>query len=125
MLLPNFPAETKVLDVYEPLINLTDAINWDVVDIGAATENFVSRLKDAVANADSNAIADLCLDDQCHWKDTIALTAHIRAFKGSRTIGDVLKELAARRGVGEISTVPGSASLQAIGNHVVSSVPKR
>ncbi|KAH8646369.1 hypothetical protein BGZ60DRAFT_465011 [Tricladium varicosporioides] len=109
---PDFPPRANLLkDIYQPLPKVSVTIDLDTFDTASAAERVVRDFAAALEKGDKNDIADLFVTDQSYWRDTIAITAHLRTFKSSHVITSVLTELNERRHINQIAIVPGTAQI--------------
>ncbi|CZR63123.1 related to flavoprotein involved in K+ transport [Phialocephala subalpina] len=114
MELPDFPPKADLLtEIYQPLPKLTATVDWDALDASTTAEQVVRGFSTALEGADKNALADHFLADQSYWRDTLAITSHLRTFKGRDVIELVLTEQNRQRRIHGIAITPGSAQIVA------------
>ncbi|KAF9878859.1 flavin-containing monooxygenase [Colletotrichum karsti] len=103
---PEYPPKVDIpTQIYEPLPDTSSLCNWDNVDATQVGSEVVSDLSEGLTKGSHQSVARLFADNAAeggfsHWKDTLALTAHLRSFKGSKAIASALVELSQLRGIG-------------------------
>lgn len=121
MELPDFPPKADLLtEIYQPLPNLTAVIDWDALDVAATAEGVVTGFSTVLESTDKNALGNVFLAHQAYWRDTLAVTSHMRTFKDREVIAAILIELKNKRLIHSISIVPASAQIGAASNTLVS-----
>ncbi|RYP51130.1 hypothetical protein DL768_003477 [Monosporascus sp. mg162] len=99
-----FPSKVNFqTKVYRPLPHTVGLMDWEKVDAEAAAHEVLGQLSVALDGADPLAVASLFRAAGCHWRDTLALTAHLRTFNGHGAVTSTLGELHQKRGIHEIS----------------------
>lgn len=95
MELPDYPPKVDIkTEIYETLPETTKILTcWDTFDAPKAARDVVAELSAALQQKDYQAVRGLFAVQSSHWKDTLALTAHLRSFKGRDTIASALSEL--------------------------------
>ncbi|KAF4629510.1 hypothetical protein G7Y89_g8635 [Cudoniella acicularis] len=112
MELTDFPPKFDLLtEIYQPLPKLTAIVDWDALDASTTAEQVVKGFSTALESADKNAFADIFLAHQSYWRDTLAITSHLRTFKDCDVIAPVLTELNRERRINGIAIIPGSAQI--------------
>ncbi|KAH6695149.1 hypothetical protein F5X68DRAFT_243654 [Plectosphaerella plurivora] len=102
MTFPDFPPQVDPRkDIYKPLPLTADVVDWKTID---ATDISTRVLRDIaeILSQDKNDSGDLEVlfrKEGSFWRDTLALTAHIRTFSGPSIIGGTLRQLGDARGV--------------------------
>lgn len=122
MELPDFPPRADLLnDIYQSLPKVTAAVDWDALDAESTAVRVVEEFATALSNADKHGMAELFVNDRSYWRDTVAITAHLRTFKSPHTIASVLTELNRQRHISEVSIIPGTAQIVKASDTLVSS----
>jgi hypothetical protein len=88
--------------IYKPLPETAKLVEWDKVDARTIANETLGQLSIALDAADSKILERLFRTPACHWKDTLALTAHLRTLNGSSVVASALKELHQERGIHDI-----------------------
>lgn len=120
-----FPDEPPRVDprqeIYKPLPKTFDVLDWTVVDAQAVASAVFERLSAVITGEDVNVaqVEELFHADTCHWRDTLALTAHLRTFTGSSVIAKTLVHLAEARGAEGFALSQGSAMVVSPNAHSV------
>lgn len=102
---PEYPPKVDIpTQIYEPIPEDLSFCSWESVPAIEVASRVVSQLSEALRDERQQTIAGLFTNKATdgrasHWKDTLALTAHLRSFKGNRTIAAALVELGRARGV--------------------------
>ncbi|KAI8168841.1 hypothetical protein KHU50_006120 [Colletotrichum sp. SAR 10_65] len=92
---PEFPPKVDIRgQIYDVLPN-TSSTDWAGVDAGKVGLSVVSELSESLRRRHQPSVAKLFTGNAtgAHWKDTLALTAHLRTFNGSKTVAAALVEL--------------------------------
>jgi hypothetical protein len=122
MELPDFPPKVDIQSkIYHPLPRLTASIDWNALDALATAEQVLREFSTALESAEKRALAGIFLSDQTYWRDTAAMTFHLRTFKGREVIVPALIELNSQRRVSEINITPRSAKTVVASETLVSS----
>ena len=121
--LSDFPPRADLLtEIYHPLPKLTVYVDWKALDSYVTAEQAVNAFATALETTDTNALTDIFLAHQSFWRDTVALTSHLRTFKNRQVIVSVLAELNNRRRINEITPIPGTAQVVVASETLVSSL---
>jgi hypothetical protein len=88
--------------IYKPLPETAKLAEWDKVDASIIANRILYQLSIALDASDSKTLAGLLRTTACHWRDTLALTAHLRTFNGHNVVASALKLLHQERGIHEI-----------------------
>lgn len=108
--LPDFPPKVDIAtEIYQPLPELTVDVDWDILDASTTAEQVLTAFSTAL-DADNNAFSELFLP-QSYWRDTLALTSHLRTFKDCERITNVFKKVNKEHRIHGIAIVPGSAQI--------------
>ena len=119
---PDFPSKADLLtEIYQPLPKLTAVIDWETLDSSVATEQVLRSFAKALETADTNALGDVFLTCQSFWRDTLAVTSHLRTFKSREVIASVLTSLNNKRRIHGIALIPGTAQVVVVSETLVSS----
>ena len=119
---PDFPSKADLLtEIYQPLPKLTAVIDWDTLDSSVAAEQVLRSFAKALETADTNALRDVFLICKSFWRDTLAVTSHLRTFKSREVIASVLTSLNHKRRIHEIALIPGTAQVVVVSETLVSS----
>lgn len=92
---PEFPPKADIRgQIYDVLPN-TSSTDWAGVDASKVGLSVVSELSEVLQTRHQPSVAKLFTGNAtgAHWKDTLALTAHLRTFNGSKTVAAALVEL--------------------------------
>lgn len=123
MELPDFPPKADLLtEIYQPLPKLTASVDWNVLDASTTAEQVVRGFSTALEGADTKAFADHFLAHQSYWRDTLAITSHLRTFKDRDVIALVLTEQNRQRHIHGITITPGSTQIVVASGTLVSSI---
>jgi hypothetical protein len=121
--LTDFPARADLLtEIYHPLPKLTVDIDWEALNSYVETQQAVKSFATALENTDTKALVDIFLTCQSFWRDTVALTSHLRTFKDRQVIVSALIELNNRRRINKITPIPGTARVVVMSETLVSSL---
>ncbi|KAL3496535.1 monooxygenase [Aspergillus germanicus] len=91
-------------------LNLIDPSSMAGDEATIQARDVLAKLNTALAAGDANALQDCFYTEQSYWKDQLALTWHLRTFRGAGTIAAGLVEMARLRGVeGEGFEIDGAA----------------
>ncbi|TDZ67839.1 hypothetical protein CTRI78_v002615 [Colletotrichum trifolii] len=99
MTFPECPPRADVKEqVYAPLPKGFPHCDWTNVQASMVGLNAVREVSEALQKRSHQGLARLFSGDvigetTSYWRDTLALTAHLRTFKGNRTIASALLEL--------------------------------
>lgn len=102
MQLPDFPPRFDARrDIYKPLPSTGHLVDWETVDATDVSSQLLDQLAATLSQEGSNnkALESLFRRDGSFWRDTLALTAHIRTFSGPVTIATMLRRLGDARGI--------------------------
>ncbi|KAF6829908.1 flavin-containing monooxygenase [Colletotrichum musicola] len=134
---PDYPPKADIpTQIYEPLPEDLSSCSWESVPAAEVASRIVSQVSEALREGRQQAVAGLftskATDGRAsHWKDTLALTAHLRSFKGNRTIAAALVDLCRARGVealafdaAQVITATETLSWVDCGFHFSTSLPK-
>ena len=120
--LADFPPRADILtEIYQPLPKLTAVIDWETLDSSATAEKAVRSFATALETADTNALGDVFLTRQSFWRDTVAITSHLRTFEGREVIASVLTELNNQRRISEITLISGTPQVAVVSDTLVGS----
>ena len=120
--LRDFPPRADLLtEIYTPLPQVTASINWEAIDVDATCKQALESLSTALEQVDEDALNNIFLSHGSYWRDTIALTSHLRTFKDCNRIVPALAELSSRRRISSISIVPASGIIATASISLVSS----
>ncbi|KAM0272571.1 hypothetical protein ACHAQH_008657 [Verticillium albo-atrum] len=111
---PEYPPRVDLRrDVYQKLPKTSALINWDALDPLAIALPVIENLASALCDPDAQRhnAANLFRAQQCYWRDTLALTAHLRTFSGSIAIVTTLIELSQARRIESLDVMPDSAQV--------------
>ncbi|KAF5022537.1 hypothetical protein F66182_5439 [Fusarium sp. NRRL 66182] len=100
---PEFPPRTDFSKVYRPLPDTASLVDWDKVNAESVAQDVLLQLSTALDSNDLRAIERLLRADGCHWKDSLALTAHLRTFNDRHAVAPALWELNQKRGIHEMT----------------------
>jgi hypothetical protein len=90
MELPDFPPKVDLAnEVYQPLPKLTVAVNWDTIDAADTAERMLRGLSTALEN-NGLGLEHHFRTDGSYWRDTLAITSHLRTFKNPGVIAIAL-----------------------------------
>lgn len=119
--LADFPPKVDLLTkVYQPLPKLIADVDWDAVDASAKAEQVLRSFSKTLDRADANALGDIFLARQSYWRDTLAITSHLRTFKDCNIIATVLTEVNSQRGINGIVIIPRTAQIGVASETLVS-----
>ncbi|TDZ15099.1 putative indole-3-pyruvate monooxygenase YUCCA10 [Colletotrichum orbiculare MAFF 240422] len=99
MTFPECPLRADVKEqIYAPLPKGFPHCDWTNVQASMVGLNAVREVSEALQKQSHQGLARLFSGDvigetTSYWKDTLALTAHLRTFRGNRTIASALLEL--------------------------------
>ncbi|KAK1996531.1 FAD/NAD(P)-binding domain-containing protein [Colletotrichum falcatum] len=101
---PDYPPKVDIqTQIYSQLPATAAALpNWDDVDAAEVSRGVVADLCAALQQRRHRDVENLFASPSAHWKDTLALTAHLRTFNGGQTIASALVELHGQRRVGAL-----------------------
>ena len=120
--LADYPPRADLLtEIYQPLPKVTATVDWNSLDVATTAEQAIREISIALQSTDRGDFIDLFLANQSFWRDTLAITSHLRTFKGPDVIVTVLRELNTQRGIDAIAIVPGSAQVVVASETLVSS----
>jgi hypothetical protein len=120
--LADFPPKVDLLTkVYQPLPKLTAVVDWDALDASATAEEVLRSFSKALDRADKIGLGDILLARQSYWRDTLAITSHLRTFKDRNIIATVLTELNRQRRINGIAIIPRTAQTVVASETLVSS----
>ena len=88
--------------IYKPLPKTAKLVEWDKVDASVISNKILGQLSVALDAIDSKTLSGLFRTAACHWRDTLALTAHLRTFNGHDVVASALKGLHQERGIHEM-----------------------
>jgi hypothetical protein len=121
--LSDFPPRADLLtEIYHPLPKLTVYVDWEALDSHVTAEQAVKTFATALETTNTNSLTETFLTYQSFWRDTVALTSHLRTFKNRQVIVAVLTELNNRRRINEITPIPGTAQVVVVSETLVSSL---
>lgn len=80
----------------------------------------LDKLSAALTADDTRAVENCFLDSRSYWKDQLALTYHLRTFKGAGMIAEALVETKRLRGISGGIKLKGDAKFIAITPSLVS-----
>lgn len=106
-------------EIYRPLpvVSLpVDASSPDPSDICAEV---LQALFEGLSEGNVNKVKNCFYDEQCYWRDQLALTYHFRTFKDKECISKALVERAAISKPGSVAVAPGTARLTSAGPTLV------
>ncbi|KAF4886350.1 putative indole-3-pyruvate monooxygenase YUCCA3 [Colletotrichum fructicola] len=92
---PEFPPKVDIRgQIYDVLPN-TSSTDWADVDASKVGLSVVTELSEGLQRRHQPSVAKLFTGNTTgvHWKDTLALTAHLRTFNGGKTVAAALVEL--------------------------------
>lgn len=122
--LADFPPKADLLtEIYQPLPKLTAVVDWEALDASAAAEQGVKSFSTALERVDTKALVDEFLTGQSYWRDTLAITSHLRTFNNRSVIVTALNELNSQRRISEIAIIPGSTQVTVVSETLVGSLP--
>ncbi|GKT56690.1 flavin-containing monooxygenase [Colletotrichum tofieldiae] len=103
MELPDYPPKVDIkTQIYDTLpVTATALSNWEDFDPNETSRSVVAGLSAALQQRHHPDVESFFAVPSAHWKDTLALTAHLRTFKGGNRIATALLELHNQRKVGE------------------------
>ncbi|KUJ18522.1 FAD/NAD(P)-binding domain-containing protein [Mollisia scopiformis] len=108
---PDFPPKVDILsEIYQPLPEVIDNVDWGGLDASKSTQQVIRDLSSALEQG-STPLANLFLSHGSYWKDTLAITSHLRTFKEREVIALALREQNQHRRIYEITITPGSAQV--------------
>ncbi|KAJ0335740.1 hypothetical protein COL922a_008812 [Colletotrichum nupharicola] len=96
---PECPPKVDIRgQIYDVLPN-TSSTDWANVDASKVGLSVVSELSEGLQRRHQPSVAKLFTGNAtgAHWKDTLALTAHLRTFNGGKTVAAALLELSHMR----------------------------
>ncbi|OHE93551.1 hypothetical protein CORC01_11148 [Colletotrichum orchidophilum] len=95
MELPDNPPKVDIrTQIYETLRNTAELLDdWDAINANEAASGVVLGLSKALQQRHHHAVEGFFARHSSHWKDTLALTAHLRSFKSKGVIASALLEL--------------------------------
>ncbi|KAK2033570.1 FAD/NAD(P)-binding domain-containing protein [Colletotrichum zoysiae] len=104
MELPDYPPKVDIkTQIYEqPPATVAALSNWDDLDANEVSRSVVAELSAALQQRRHRDVETLFATPSAHWKDTLALTAHLRTFKGRKAIASALLELHDQRNIGAL-----------------------
>lgn len=107
--LVEFPHKVDLVkDLYQPF-PIISRLPTDASDKASdLVENILVELGCAMEKNDVSQLSSLFFTDQAYWRDTLALTYHLRTFKNRDAIASALLELAPKREVYSIQMIPDS-----------------
>ncbi|GKT44733.1 uncharacterized protein ColSpa_04914 [Colletotrichum spaethianum] len=99
---PDYPPKVDIkAQIYEALpVTATALSSWDDFDANNVSGNVVKGLSAALQRKHYQEVESFFAVPSAHWRDTLALTAHLRTFKGRERIASALLELHNERKVG-------------------------
>lgn len=102
MELPEYPPKVDIkTQIYEPLPKTAKALSsWETLDASEIGRNLVAGLSTALRHGNRLDVETFFAIPSAHWRDTLALTAHLRTFSGRERISSTLLELCIQRGAG-------------------------
>ncbi|CRK23763.1 hypothetical protein BN1708_013796 [Verticillium longisporum] len=100
-------------DIYQKLPKTDNIIDWKTINPLEAALPVIESLSSFVCGVDIKQldIVDLFWARQCYWRDTLALTAHLRTFSGPKEITATLSYLSRAREIGSLVVLPESAQV--------------
>jgi hypothetical protein len=118
--LVEFPHKVDLVeDLYRPF-PITSHLPTDASDKASdLIENVLVKLGCAMEKCDVSELSSLFFTDQAYWRDTLALTYHLRTFKNRDAIASALLELAPKREVCRIQVLPDSPAFICVGPTLV------
>ncbi|KAK2055329.1 FAD/NAD(P)-binding domain-containing protein [Colletotrichum caudatum] len=104
MELPDYPPRVDIeTQIYEqPPATVAALSNWDDLDANEVARGVVAELSAALQQRRHRDVEGLFAAPSAHWRDTLALTAHLRTFKGGKAIASALLELRDQRDIGAL-----------------------
>ncbi|KAH9203185.1 hypothetical protein DL95DRAFT_350116 [Leptodontidium sp. 2 PMI_412] len=107
-----FPHKVDLVeDLYRPF-PIISRLPTDASDKASdLIENILVKLGCAMEKCDVSELSSLFFTDQAYWRDTLALTYHLRTFKNRDAIASALLELGPKREVCSIQILPDSPAL--------------
>lgn len=119
--LPDFPVKANLLtEIYQPLPIVNVVVDWDSFDAPATAEKVVKLFSTALGKRDTNALRTIFITGRSYWRDTLAITSHLRTFKDSAVIAPILTELSSERRISEIGIISGSEQVVSVSETLVS-----
>lgn len=109
-------------DVYRPLPQTSHLVDWDSVDAERTAGHVLKGLTRGLDENSLSTLEAMFREEGCHWRDTLALTAHLRTFCGKERIASVLADLSRQRGIGGVELASGSAQIVLAHGHTVSQI---
>ncbi|OBR06352.1 Flavin-containing monooxygenase [Colletotrichum higginsianum IMI 349063] len=102
MELPEYPPKVDIkTQIYEPLPKTAKALSsWETLDASEIGINLLAGLSTALQHGNRLDVETFFAIPSAHWRDTLALTAHLRTFSGRERISSALLELCIQRGAG-------------------------
>jgi hypothetical protein len=88
--------------IYKPLPETGRLVEWDKVDASIIANKLLHQLVVALDAPGFETLAGLFRTTACHWRDTLALTAHLRTFNSHNVVASALKGLHDYRGIHEV-----------------------
>ncbi|KAK1975732.1 hypothetical protein LZ30DRAFT_604969 [Colletotrichum cereale] len=112
MELPDYPPKVDIkTQIYAELpVTATALSSWDDLDANEVSRSVVAELSAAIQQGRHRDVESLFAAPSAYWKDTMALTAHLRTFKGRQSIASALLELHSERKVGALEFHGGQVS---------------
>jgi len=103
-ILPEIPCRAKDLpsEIYCRLPDTFDRVFWHAVDAKAVAADVVNSFTSTLSHDDGDGLAKVFCEPDIsgtYWRDSLALTSHLRTFSDRGRIVAALLQLCKRRGV--------------------------
>jgi hypothetical protein len=111
--LRDFPLRANIAkEIYSPLpIVPAHLVEGAASAAATVAGGVIAEFSNALAGCDAAALRDLFFREQSYWRDSLAMTYHLRTFRDDNVIVHALLELNSKRRIRGASIIPGSPSL--------------
>jgi len=119
--LRDFPRKADIVkEIYLPLPIVPQFPDERTGELTKSAQGILHQIIAALRISDSSSLEGFFCQEQAYWRDSLAMTAHLRTFKGRETIAGKLLTLDRHRKMRDARIVPGSAKRISGGPNLVS-----
>lgn len=122
--LRNYPRKADIAkEIFRPLPIVSTSLVETQRDVNALADNVLVAFTTALYGRDPVILEDLFFTEQAYWKDSLAMTYHLRTFNDRGPITQALLYLNSKRKVGKSKVVPESPTPISLNETLVSPIP--